>query len=43
MSKVCKKSGRPHYPMEIQENTMTPTNENDFVFCKYGLYINVVS
>lgn len=32
------KSGRPHFPMEIQENViMTPTYETDFVICKYEL------
>lgn len=33
---------RSRYPMEIQENEMTPTYENDFALCKYELNINVL-
>lgn len=29
--------------MGIEENVMTPTYENDFVLCKYELYINVIT
>lgn len=28
-----KKNGRPHYPMEIQENIMTPIYESDIDLC----------
>lgn len=27
--------------MEIQNYVMTPTYDNDFVLCKYEIYINV--
>lgn len=29
--------------MGIEENVMTPTYKNDFVLCKYELYINVIT